>query len=238
MPNFSSRMKAGAALLSGVLLLAACGGTAPQPEPQPDEQTGAILGQITPLGQDTLVRTEITAIQTSVDSSGKFGLNLPNAATMTSTYAQDLFELYNPQTEASVFGVCSDVNETAPDDLRVYPINELFTDTGRRLIQDRSQPSDNANAFKYTAWWFSSQDVTFAFKGNCVGLGQIDTTLTFKRGWNAIATENYGDRTVYTVVEQPQTILPWTDSAASLQSLSLSPNILAPWKNSPQYRNR
>lgn len=245
MPNLNSRIKAGSAFLGGVLLIAACGSTSPlpQPEPQPEpsEQVGAILGRVTPPEGARRVQTAIEGIGTSVDTEGKFGLALPNAATMTSTYREELFPVYRPPTPPnefgdSVFGLCQDVTEDAPDDLLVFPINELRTDTGRTLVQDRGQLSDSSD--KITTWWFSSQDVTFSFKGNCIPLGQIDTTLTFKRGWNAVATEYFGDRTTYTVVEQPQTVQPWTDYGAAIGNLSLHPNILAPWKSLPQYRNR
>ncbi|SEI99678.1 hypothetical protein SAMN04488058_10350 [Deinococcus reticulitermitis] len=236
-------MMAGPAFLSAALVLAACGSppVVPEPEPQPTEQAGAILGQITPIGQDTQIRAEIEGIRTGVDSQGKFGLTLPDVATMTSTYQNDLLPVYQaptPPNESgdSVFGLCTSVTQDAPDDLKVYPINELRTDTGRTLVQNRAPNSQEG--LKLRTWWFSTQDVTFSFKGDCIGLGQVDTTLALKRGWNAVDTDYFGNRTTYVVAPLPQMILPWTDSSAALQSLSLGKNALAPWKNLPQYQGR
>lgn len=209
----------------------------PDPMPVPNGQIVVIKGQITPFmaGDASSVNKRELEIPTPVDSIGKFDLNLPGSSVMTGAKANLLFSVSNPDT--SVFGLCQNITTDASDTLRVYPINFLRTNKDDQIIAQRT-PS-KASATRLTAWWFSNMDTTFAYKGDCIGLGKIDTTITLKKGWSVLDTEiDPGVKTTYAATTAPLSYFPWVKTTASVSSLSLSMNILEPWKNLPEYRNR
>lgn len=233
-----------AAVIGLSLMLSACGGgeTVPEPDPKPPEpvpngQIALIKGQITPFtaGEASSVNKRELEIPAPVDAAGKFDLNLPNTAAMTSTKANLLFSVSDP--DASVFGLCKNVVTDAPADLRVYPINFLRTDKDDMIIAQLAATKASATHFK--SWWFANIDTTFKYKGDCLGLGQIDTTITLKKGWSVLDTEiDPGVKTTYAATTAPVSYSPWVKTTAAVGAQSLSMNILEPWKNLPQYRNR
>ncbi|MFK7601070.1 hypothetical protein ACI3L1_02530 [Deinococcus sp. SM5_A1] len=228
------------------LVLSACGGgggstpepdPTPAPQPVPNGQITMIQGQITPFsaGVANSVDKRELAIPAPVDSVGKFDLALPSTSVMTGANSNLLFSVNNP--DASVFGLCKDITTDAPDDLRVYPINFLRTDKDDQIISPLM--SNKASATRLRAWWFSNKDITFKYKGDCLGLGKIDTTITLKSGWSILDTEiDPGVSTTYAATTAPLSYVPWVKTTAAVGAQSLAPNILEPWKNLPTYRNR
>lgn len=228
------------------LALSACGGggtVTPDPDPKPDLQpvpNGQIMkiqGQITPFsaGDASSVDKRELGIPAPVGPAGKFDLNLPSTAVMTGANKNLLFSVKD--SDASVFGLCNDITTDAPDDLRVYPINFLRTDRDDQII--RPLTANKASATRLKAWWFSNKDITFKYKGDCLGLGKIDTTITLKSGWSVLDTEiDPGVSTTYAATTAPLSYVPWVKTTAAVGAQSLAPNILEPWKNLPQYRNR
>lgn len=241
-------------LMTGLTaLLAACGGggtpPAPQPQPQPNptpapqpnptppptatEVAGRIPGQITPFkaGAAGSVKPDELAVSAPVNATGVFDLGLPKVAAMTSTNASLLFSV------PDVFGACTNPQTSAPPTLKVYPINDLNTDKGQSLI---SEIDPAKAALNYRAWWFATQDATVKFRGDCLGLGKIDTTFALKRGWNLLVTvTDPGVSTSYTAGSQPGSPVPWRPSnTLSAAGLDTAPNVLRPWRNLPEYRDR
>lgn len=235
------------------LALSACGGggtVTPEPDPKPPtEQMGLIKGQITPFqaGDASSVSAgaendEDVAISTApVDMSGKFDLGLPKSDMITASFKDKLV------VPKYVFG-CDDSqidpSSSFTPNLLLLPINDLKTEKFQSLIAeiDSSSPT-----FNYRAWYFANIDGNLNFKGNCLLRGKIDTNLTFKKGWNVVETytDTKDGKTTYKVVSQPTDRIPWkfaTAAATSLnlrgQSVELTKNYFAPWKNLPQYQNR
>ncbi|MDV6373392.1 hypothetical protein [Deinococcus arenicola] len=230
-----------AAVIGLSLVLSACGGGGggitptpdPKPDPTPTEQAGLIMGKVTP-GQATSLQPDELPTTALVSAQGQFDLNLPNFAQMTGTYASTLFNAKD------VFG-CSDdeiQTYTAPAGLKITPVNFLKNETSQRFIAPVNQA---ATTYNFKAWWFSNMDATVVFKANCLVASKIDTTLNLKRGWNVLNTDfDFGKSTTYAVTSQPTTYIPWVkaNAAASLSTQALAANVLEPWKNLPQYRNR
>lgn len=238
-------------LLTGLTaLLAACGtGTTkmPKPTPAPTEVAGLIPGQITPFtagdassvheGDGTTAGSLVDAsgnlLTALVSDQGVFNMALPKAATMTAS--PDASLLFN---FPDVFGVCNNPSSTPTPAPKVYPINFLTTDTAKRIVSEIDPSKANLN---YRTWWFSATTVTVHFKGTgCIGLGDIDTTFALKRGWNLIIQDtNPGVSTTYTASTQPTTAVPWQYASTTMGAAALKyPNLLTPWKNLPQYKNR
>lgn len=224
------------AFVSSALLLASCGG-GPAPEPQPTEQAGQVLGTLRPFtpGSASSIKPEELNVSSGLDSAGKFGFTLPDAATMTTTYGGDLFPVYDAQQEVGVFGVCSkdSVKTDAPADLRLYPLNKLVTNTGTQVFANLTPDSKETLPVKFKAWWFSNQDATFSFSGDCILWGKVNTTLSLKRGWNVLDITVTGQSATLTVGTQPdasQVWTPYTDSnLGNLSAADLS-LLLEPWK--------
>ena len=233
------RLALGLALTGATLLLASCGGgSAPVVTPPSDggggeippittpaEQTGRILGQITPFtaGQAGSVKPEELNESAPVSGQGLFDLALPGTTTMTTTYADLLFR------SSDVFGACENVTTTAPDSLRLYPIARLTTDTGQTLTANASGSTTAKN------WWFANQDASYTFQGNCLGLGSVSATFNFKLGWNVLDVTYGGASTTYAQVDAPTTAVEWRAGGLGSQRLN---NALEPWKNSAAYRAR
>lgn len=216
--------------LTASLLLTACGGgESPMP---PAEQSGLIQGKLTPPTLGSSVKPEELRISAPTDAStGAFSLGLPDAVTMTTTYKDLLLGV--PDIFGGTIGdICTNVSTNAPAELRLYPISKLMTNTGTSVIAaDATRAAYNAKN-----WWFSDRDISFSFKGNCVGLGAVDATFDFGRGWNVLDVTYYGDHTTYVATPQPDANTPWTlNSGAAAQSLQ--PNVLEPWKNSRAYQH-
>lgn len=244
-----------AAVLGLSLLLSACGGggtVTPEPDPKPDpkpaEQAGLIKGQIVPFKAGDVSSVSAgaendkdAAIATApVDMSGKFDLGLPKSDTMKSKFTG---KLVNP---ADVFGCDASQTQTVafPNDMLLLPIEDLKTDKFQSII---AEIDPNSQAFNYKAWWFSTVDGNFKFKGKCDFRGSIDTDLKLKKGWNAVDTfiDFKAGTARYAVSTQPTDYIPWkyaTAAATSLnlrgQNVQLTENFFMPWKNLPQYRNR
>lgn len=255
MPNGIDVKRAGfqfSAFVGLSLLLSACGGGLslpdPTPDPTPTEQTGLIKGQVTPFkaGDATSVSAgaendkEQPIATTPVAADGKFDLGLPKSSVMTSQFSG---KLVKPE---DVFGCDATQTQSvssAPNML-LLPIEDLKTNNFQSIIAEIDSTS---KTFNYKAWWFSTVDGNFKFKGDCLLRGEIDTNLTFKKGWNVVDTytDTQAGTTTYAVTSQPTAYIPWkfaTSAATSLslrgQSVQLSENYFTPWKNLPQYRNR
>lgn len=240
----------GLALATTALILSACGGD-PQPEPPQlactpptvsGEQGGVICGTVTPwtAGLTGTVKPEELNVSTDVMADGRFGLPLPSASEMTTTYNADLFSVTD-YFGGTANGICTlDAPPTGQTDVRLYGISKLMTDSSRQLAA--FDPS-KAN---YTAklWMFADRDATFTFKGTCLGQGRIDQTFVLKKGWNVFDVEYLipsGDsvKTVYTPATQPLDFTTqWRDTGSTMAQLSLKNNMLEPWKNSAAYKNR
>ncbi|WP_412026787.1 hypothetical protein [Deinococcus yunweiensis] len=242
------------------VLLAACGTTVtvtpepnptPNPTPTPSEVAGLIKGKLTPFKAGdansvyegngkpasdpqggSLVDANGNLLTALVSDQGVFDMALPNVATMTAS--PDASLLFNVP---DVFGLCESSQTTVPAGLKVYPINFLTTDTNKRIVSEIDPSKSNLN---YRTWWFSNMAATVKYTGNCTGLGAINTTFALKRGWNLIVQEtNPGVSTTYKASTQPTTVVSWQYAASSLNATALQyPNLLTPWKNLPQYRNR
>jgi hypothetical protein len=245
-----------AAVIGLSLVLSACGGgeivtpdPGPKPDPTPTEQAGLIKGQITPFkaGDSSRVsagaenETDKAIATAPVDGSGKFDLGLPKAGVMTASFSDKLVKPEN------VFGCTKAETEVvnAPAGMLLLPVADLKTDKFQTLIAE----ADPGNpVYNYKAWWFSSVQGTFRFKGTCTQSlrSPIDTTLELKKGWNVVNTFiDFGKSEKYTVTTQPTTYIPWKLAAAAASGLSLnaqsvvlSPNFFTPWKNLPEYQNR
>lgn len=233
------RLALGLALTGAALLLASCGGgSAPVVTPPSDgggseippittpaEQTGRILGQITPFtaGQANSVKPEELNESAPVSASGAFDLALPGATTMTTTYADLLFNA------TTIFGDCTNVSTTAPDSLRLYGVATLNTDTGQTLTARASGSTTVRN------WWFANQDASYTFQGECLFLGNVSATFNFKMGWNVLDVTYGGTSTAYAQVDAPTTAVEWRAGGLGSQRLN---NALEPWKNSAAYRAR
>ncbi|THF86162.1 hypothetical protein E7T09_13130 [Deinococcus sp. KSM4-11] len=223
-------------LLTGLTaLLAACGNTTVTitPTPKPTEVAGLIMGKITPFtaGDANSVAPDYLKISAPVSTTGQFDLGLPKASVMNTTYNSDLVAIKD------VFGSCTDPQITAPADMEVFPINYLTTDKNQRII---SEPTAGSTPFTYRGWWYSNKEATVKFKGTqCLLLGDTDTTLSFKLGWNLVLVSTDGNTATYTMSTQPTTHVAWQPfNTTKMASLGLSPNVLTPWRVLPQYRNR
>ncbi|CAM3871578.1 hypothetical protein [Deinococcus frigens] len=231
-----------AAVIGLSLLLSACGGGGgapepdPIPDPQPTEQLGLIKGQIAPK-ITTKVRAEEPPISTTVDAEGKFDLPLPNAQAMATTYQDNLIKA------TDLFGPCEMVVTDAPASLEVRPINKLRLDNEAIIISPVNQ---NPDIYSYKSWVFSEQDASFTFKGNCFGLDDVTANVVLKRGWNVFDAQvnTKTKKTTYAPATTPKPLATdytsWIKSSGgtSTSAQSLGANILEPWKNLPQYRNR
>ncbi|KQR41196.1 hypothetical protein [Deinococcus sp. Leaf326] len=226
------RFALGAALTGAALLLASCGGTMAGPGTEdtqpiilPGEQLGRIPGQITPftVGQAASVKPEELNESAPVSATGSFDLGLPTVTSMTAKYSDLLFNA------TDVFGACSNVTTTAPDSLRLYPIATLKTDTGQPLTANASGSTTAKN------WWFASQDASYTFQGECIGLGTVNATFNLKLGWNVLDVNYGGTVTSYTQVDAPTAPVEWRTGGLGSQRLN---NALEPWKNSAAYRAR
>ncbi|MBB6014820.1 hypothetical protein ACFP9V_03025 [Deinococcus radiopugnans] len=224
------------------LLLSACGGGGtvtpepdPKPDPKPTEQVGLIKGQIVPK-LSAKVRAEAPKISTEVSAEGKFDLKLPDADSMSTTYQTDLIKA------TELFGLCDDKTQTdAPASLRVLAINKLRLDDNAIIIAPVNQ---NPDIYSYKSWVFSEVDAAFSFKGNCVGLDEVTANVVLKRGWNVFDAQ-INTKTKKTTYELAATPKPeateysaWVKSGGGTPAQTLGYNILEPWKNLPQYRNR
>ncbi|GGM21743.1 hypothetical protein [Deinococcus aerophilus] len=225
------------------LLLSACGGglslpdPTPDPKPIPNGEIKVIQGQIVPFeaGSITSVDKRELEIPAPVGSMGKFDLNLPTSETMTGKNANLLFSVSN--SDSSVFGLCQNVQTDAPSSLKVYPINFLRTNKDDQIINQLN--GSKSSAVRFRAYWYANMDTTFKYKGDCLALGKIDTTITLKKGWSVLDTEiDPGVMTTYAPISAPVSYSPWVKSTASIGAQALALNILEPWKNLPQYRNR
>lgn len=234
----------GLALTTTALLLSACGGD-PQPEPQPTEQVGVILGQVEPVRDSTKTVAPVNgAVQTpgatftaTVQPNGTFDLNLPNSTTINGSYASDL------KTVKNSYSYCDkslDPNATfttnAPDDMKMLQINELRSNDGRQLIA----ASQGGTTFRQ--WWYVDRDIQLTFTGtNCLFIGDASANLALKKGWNIVdqTLTPVGDKvvTTYTLATQPTERTIFSDSAMATQSFKgFNINMLRPWQNPADFR--
>lgn len=238
------RLALGLVLTGAALLLASCGGgSAPVVTPPSDggggeippittpaEQTGRILGQITPFtaGQanrvmpvNAAVASPGTDFQAGVTSAGQFDLDLPRAGTVTTTYGGDL------QSLRDSFASCSEFTTNAPEGFKLLQINELTTDR-----QESLSASSNGGT-RFLQWWFATQDAAVTFSGrNCLLIGQVDATLNLKLGWNVIQADYQGLGsgnvvTSFAVTAAPDRVA-WTQNSA-VGAQSGGPSLLRPW---------
>ena len=119
----------------------------------------------------------------------------------------------------------------------VFPINFLTTDKGQRYI---SEPTAGSTPLTYRGWWYADTAGKVTFKGtDCLFLGDTNTTLTFKLGWNLVLVGTDGNTATYTMSTQPTTHVAWQPfTDAGMTSQGLNQNVLTPWRALPQYRNR
>lgn len=226
-------------LVSAALVMSSCGpkgGKGTNPQPQPSTVT-EIRGDIEPLpAGTTLVKDNENAgqglgISAAVQSDGNFALKLPNISDMEGKYQPLLFDV------PAVFGCdsASVIKNTASADVKLYPINYLATNNGQILKStiDGSTTTDN-----YRGYWYSNKDIKLEFKGKC-SLADVDTVLDLKKGWNVVDNSiKLGKSATYAVNKSPATKFIWKVDNAAMNGQGLGMNILTPWRNLPQYRNR
>ncbi|WP_420595336.1 hypothetical protein [Deinococcus sp.] len=221
-------------LLGTSLILSACGGggtVAPEPEveqPIPDQPI-AILGTLVPFtsGEANKIEQQLTGLTAPILSSGNFDLGLPVTGTMNSKYGTLLNEKDN------TFGLCTEgFTITAPDGFKSIAFTTLNSLKGSTFVAENNSPLFGSDAASYKAWWFATVDGTVTVKANCIGFGDIDQSLEFKKGWNVMDIMVTGSSTTISRAEdQTPGRLTWKNikSAQALSAQALNPYIFNPW---------
>lgn len=222
------RRALGTALVGAALLLASCDVTVKPPTPVPNPNI--ISGQISPWTAgwansvhpvNGAIENPGTAFTAKVNSSGQFDLNLPNSATMNSTYGDDLMKFNDS------FASCAKFQSNAPAGMKIAQINELITD------KNKSISASSNGGVNFMLWWYVTQGATVTMTGSDCVFGSTNSTLALKQGWNVVkqAITSSGGKNVstYTVITAPTQRVTWKATDATLASQGLSSNILRPW---------